>query len=130
MKTPSEMLQFSGKYQHAQKKQHALAFRQIYQKFAAGEYAIFTFVGESCSRNDSPGPWHISVAITNKHLFLSGETLHGQLMPLYATYIYDRKQITAVQLQGRQLVLHCGNDIIKIQGENLGTIVSKLKNLL
>lgn len=65
MKTASEMLQFSMKYQSRHKKQHRQAFKALASALQPREYVQFSFIADSCTLDGNPGPWHVSAALTD-----------------------------------------------------------------
>lgn len=130
MHTADELLQFSMKYQGGHQKQHTMAFAEIARQLQQGEYAVFSFIGSSCIVNGNPGPWHIGVAITNKRLLLSGETMRGCMLPVYPVHSYDRASLQGIHLQGTKLILRAQNDILKLDGSDFTAIFEKLKSIL
>lgn len=130
MRTADEMLQFSMKYQCGHQKQHTLAFTEIARNLQNDEYAVFSFIGSSCSADGNPGPWHIGVAITNKRLLLSGETMKGCMLPVFPVQSYDRTSLRNVHLEGSKLILCVGDTILKLEGTDFAPIISKLKRCL
>ena len=129
MKTAEEMLQFSKKHQTGHRKQHTRAFTEIASQLASDEYALFTFIGDSCTINDSPGPWHISIAVTNKRFLLSGESVRGRILTTFLTDSYARSALRTTKLSGHTLILIFDDTTIKVDGSRLDTIIGKLQRL-
>ena len=130
MKTASEMLQFSMKYQSRHKKQHRQAFKSLASALQPREYVQFSFIADSCTLDGNPGPWHVSAALTDKRFIISGESMRGGMLPVFPVQSYDRSSLQCVQLQGSSLILHSGNTILKLNGSDLDAVLSKLKNCL
>lgn len=130
MRTAEELLQFSMKYQDGHKRQHAMVFHEIAQQLQHDEYAVFSFIGNSCTVGGNPGPWHIGVAVTNKRLLLSGETMRGCMLPVYPVHSYDRASLKSIYLQGSNLVLCIGELSLKLDGTSPAGIFEKLKSIL
>lgn len=133
MKTANEMLQFARKYQKAELKQYKRAFEEIEKALRPEEYALFTMVADDYTVNDSPGPWHISFAVTNERVLLGGETVRGQLLTRYVLSNYERSEIASVKMVNRKMVLKIRSSseiIIKIQGEHLEAVMERMKPYL
>lgn len=129
MKTAAEMLQFSRKYQTGHKKQHHRAFAVLEAALMQDEFVRFAFIADSCSIDSSPGPWHISAALTNKRLLISGEVIRGRLMTSTNVESYDRSALRSLHSEGHKLVLQLDNTVIKMDGRNWETIAEKLQAL-
>lgn len=133
MKTANEMLQFARKYQKAELRQYKLAFEEIEKDLRPEEYAIFTMVADDYTVNDSPGPWHIALAVTNERVLLGGETVRGQLLTCYVLSHYERSEIASVKMVNRKMVLKILNPPdtwIKIQGEHLEAVLERMRPYL
>ena len=127
MKTAEEMLQIARKYQKAEFKQYKLAFEEIAKSLAEDEYTVFSMVADSYTIDDSPGPWHISLAVTNKRVILCGETVRGRLLTRQVMDSFDRSEICYIKLVNRKLILKTSKNTIKITGENFETIIDKMR---
>ena len=129
MKTAAEMLQFSRKYQSTHKKQHLQSFKKLAAALADDEYAVFTFIADSCTINENPGPWHICAALTNKRFLISGEAVRGARWTYIETEGYNRSSLKALHAAKGKLVLQLDRTTIKMDGQNMITVAEKLKNL-
>lgn len=98
MKTVEEMLQFARRSQSQYFKQQREAFDKISRRLEEDEEVVFTMLAEEYSINHTPGPWHVAVAVSNKRLFLSGETIKGQMFSHCGMDTWDLKEIKSVAL--------------------------------
>lgn len=130
MKTAAEMLQFSMKHQTGHIKQHRRAFEALENMLRQDEYAVFAFIGSSCTVDSQPGPWHISAALTNRRLLLAGEQVRGQLLTSLKTEAYDRRDLRALRIDGRKLAFEIGGISLVIEGDQLPSVCEKLRTHL
>ncbi len=130
MREADEMLQLARKYQHAEFKQYRKAFEKIADDLEDDEYAMFTMVAESYSFNDSPGPWNVSIALTNKRLILCGETVRGMLLTRYVMDEFKRSEIRSVSMKHRKVEIRIADDTIKLEGKELENVFSRLENAI
>lgn len=130
MREADEMLQVARKYQHAEFKQYRKAFEKIADDLEDDEYAMFTMVAESYAFNDSPGPWNVSIALTNKRLILCGETVRGMLLTRYVMDEFKRNEIRSVSMRHRKMEIKIVDDTIKLEGKELENVFSRLENAI
>ena len=127
IKTATEMLPFSMMHQSGHKKQHRRAFEALENMLQPDEYAVFTFIGNSCTVNDRPGLWHISAALTNRRLLLAGENIRGYLLTTTETIAYDRKVFRSLRTHGSSLVICIGTDTLVVEGNGMPSICDNMK---
>lgn len=130
MKTAGEMLQFARKYQKAELKQYQLAFQKIAECLENDETVSFSMVGDSYTIKDTPGPWHICLAVTQYRLILCGEKIRGRMMTRYDIDSIPRKNIQSAELISKKIVLNTTEGIIKLEGTNLENRIEDLKKIL
>lgn len=130
LKTVDEMIQFARKNQPNIFKQHKQAFQEIASHFENDEYAVFTMLADEYSINNSPGPWHIAVVVTNKRLFVSGETISGRMFTRYDTDCWMLNEIKSMNMENRDIVIKTTKDKLKLKGKNLDALLIRLKKIL
>lgn len=130
LKTVDEMIQFARKNQPNIFKQHKQAFQEIASHFEVDEYAVFTMLADEYSINNSPGPWHVAVVVTNKQLFVSGETISGRMFTRYDTDCWRLNEIKSINMENRDIVIKTTKDKLKLKGKNLDALLIRLKNIL
>ena len=111
------------------KQQHLQSFKKLAAALADDEYAVFTFIADSCTINENPGPWHICAALTNKRFLISGEAVRGARWTCIETEGYNRSSLKALRAATGKLVLQLDRTTIKMDGQNMITVAEKLKNL-
>ena len=129
MRTASDMLHFSMKYQTGHRRQHRKAFEALSAELDDNEFVQFSFIASNCTINGNPGPWHMAVAVTNKRLLLCGETMRGALLPVYPVRCYSLESVSGLQMQGNTLILHSGDTAIKMEGRNFRPVFEHLAPL-
>ena len=127
LKTTDEMIQFARKNQTNILKQHKQAFKEISSNIENDEYAVFTMLADEYSINDAPGPWHVAVAITNKRLFVSGETISGRMFTRYDTDSWYLNEIKSIYLMNQDIIITTTRDELKLKGKKIERHISKLK---
>lgn len=127
MRGADEMLQVARKYQKAELKQYRKAFQVIAESLEPDEYAVFSMVADSYSDNESPGPWHVALAVTNRRLLLCGETVRGMLFTRQVMDTFDRDEVRSVELIRRKIVIKTTKDVIKMEGEGFEAVIHRLK---
>lgn len=127
MKTAGEMLQFARKYQKAELRQYESAFQKIAECLEEDEAVLFSMVGDSYTINDSPGPWHICGAVTQKRLLISGEKVRGRIMTGYDMDCFELFDVKSIELENRRIVIKTSKDTVKIEGEKFDTVAPMLK---
>ena len=130
MRETEEMLQAARKYQKAELKQFRKAFQEIAGSLQTDEYAVFSMVADTYTYDDSPGPWHIALAVTNQRLLLCGEAVRGRMFTGYSMDAFNRDQVRSASLVGRKIVIKAAKDTIKIERENLAAVIDRLKSAL
>lgn len=134
MRTAGEMLQYAKKNQKADLKQYEKAFIAIEEKLLPEESVIFSMVADSLivneSWSDSWKPWHIVVAVTEESLLVCGESIRGRVMTSYDVEHFPRKDVLSVELINRKIVIKFQNQVIRIEGSDLGAVVDLLKEAL
>lgn len=127
LRNADKMIQFARKNQTNIFKQHKQAFKEIASNLENDEYAVFTMVANEYSINESPGPWHVAVAITNKRFFVSGETISGRMFTRYDTDCWMLNEIKSIDLENRDIIIETAKDKLKLKGEKFERFVSKIK---
>ncbi len=127
LRTADEMLQFAKKNQIRIFKQHKQAFKEISSNLESDEYAVFTMLADEYSINDSPGPWHVAVVVTNKRFFVCGETVSGRMFTRYDTDCWMLDEIKSIHLEHQNIVIKTSKSKLKLKGENFDKLVSKLQ---
>ena len=127
LRNTDEMIQFARKNQTNIFKQHKQAFKEIASNLENDEYVVFTMVANEYSINDSPGPWHVAVAITNKRFFVSGETISGRIFTRYDTDCWMLNEIKSIDLENRDIIIETAKDKLELKGEKFERFVSKVK---
>lgn len=127
MKTAGEMLQFARKYQKAELKQYELAFQKIAECLEEDEEVSFSMVGDSYTINDSPGPWHICGAVTQRRFLIAGEKVRGRIMTGYDMDCFELCDVKSIELEKRKIVIKTSKDTVKMEGEKFDTIAPMLK---
>lgn len=127
LRTADEMIQFARKNQTNIFKQHKQAFKEIASNLENDEYAVFTMLADEYSINESPGPWHVAVAITNKRFFVCGETISGRMFTRYDTDCWMLNEIKSIDLENRDIIIETAKDKLKLKGEKFERFVSKIK---
>ncbi|MBQ9990941.1 MAG: helix-turn-helix transcriptional regulator [Lachnospiraceae bacterium] len=130
MKSAEELLQFARKSQRAELGQYRKAFETIAENLREEEYGLFSLVGESYTVNDSPGPWHIALAVTNERILLSGETVSGRMFTRYTLDVFCREEIRLVYREGRKLIFDLSGVSLKIEGEDVDKAAIGLMEML
>ena len=130
LKTVDEMIQFARKNQPDIFKQHKQAFQEIASHFENDEYAVFTMLADEYSINNSPGPWHVAVVVTNKQFFVCGETISGRMFTRYDTDCWMLNEIKSMNMENRDIVIKTTKDKLKLKGKNLDDLLIRLKNIL
>lgn len=130
MKKAQEMIQFARKYQKAERNQHRKAFEAIENALTEDEFAVFSMTGNAYQFDRNPGPWHVALVVTNKRLLLCGEYIRGRLLTAYTPEWLEREEIRSVEHTGRKIVIHAKQNTVTLEGEDLTTMVQKLKNSL
>ena len=130
LKTAEEMLQFARKNQTHIFKQHKQAFKEITSNLEDDEYAVFTMLADEYSINDSPGPWHAAVVVTNKRFFICGETVSGRMFTRYDTDCWMLNQIKFTKSENNHIIIATSKDTLKLKGENFNILFSKLEKAL
>ena len=127
LRTADEMLQFARKNQTNVFKQHKQAFKEIASNLENDEYAVFTMLADEYSINNAPGPWHVAFVVTNKKLFVSGETISGRMFTRYDTDCWMLNEIKSIYLENRDIIIETAKDKLKLKGEKFERFVSKIK---
>lgn len=127
LRTADEMIQFARKNQTSIFKQHKQAFKEIASNLDNDEYAVFTMLADEYSINESPGPWHVAVAITNKRFFVCGETISGRMFTRYDTDCWMLNEIKSIDLENKDIIVETAKDKLKLKGEKFERFVSKIK---
>lgn len=130
MRSAEEMLQVARKHQKAELKQYRKAFQEIAEQLGTDEYAVFSMVGDSYTYDDSPGPWHVALALTNQRLMICGETVRGRMLTRYAMDEFRRDEIRSVELAGRRIVMKTSKGVVKMEGEGFASVINRLKSML
>lgn len=126
LRTADAMIQFARKNQPSILKQHKQAFKEIASNLGHDEYAVFTMLADEYSINESPGPWHVAFVVTNKKLFVSGETISGRMFTRYDTDCWMLNEIKSIDLENRDIIIETAKDKLKLKGEKFERFVSKL----
>lgn len=129
LRTADEMIQFARKNQTNIFKQHKQAFKEIASNLENDEYAVFTMLADEYSINESPGPWHVAVAITNKRFFVCGETISGRMFTRYDTDCWMLNEIKSIDLENKDIIIETAKNKLKLKGEKLERFVSKINML-
>ena len=127
MKTAEEMLRFTKKNQHRHKEQHKRAFEHIASTLSGHEYVGYAFIADDCTMDSSPGPWHISAALTNDQLLICGETMHGRLLPSFPVYRYPLDSLKSIQETQHQVLLQFADHKITLRGSDLQAAAEQLR---
>lgn len=127
LRTADEMIQFARKNQTNILKQHKQAFKEIASNLGHDEYAVFTMLADEYSINNAPGPWHVAFVVTNKKLFVSGETISGRMFTRYDTDCWMLNEIKSIYLENRDIIIETAKDKLKLKGEKFERFVSKIK---
>ena len=127
LRTADEMIQFARKNQTNILKQHKQAFKEITSNLGHDEYAVFTMLADEYSINDSPGPWHAVLVVTNQRLLACGETISGQMFTRYDTDCWMLNEIKSIYLENRDIIIETAKDKLKLKGEKYERFVSKIK---
>ena len=90
------------------------------------EEVVFTMLAEEYSINHTPGPWHVAVAVSNKRLFLSGETIKGQMFSHCGMDTWGLKEIKSVALENHDIIT-TGKDKVKLRGKEMDRLITKLE---
>lgn len=132
--TAGEMLQYAKRYQKAELKQYEKAFQAIEKELLPNEQVSFSMVADTFVVNeswtDSWKPWHIGLAVTEHRLLICGEAIHGRFMTFYDVESFEIKDITSVELINRKIVIKFSNTMLQIEGDNLETVIERLKDKL
>lgn len=127
LRTEDEMLQFARKSQTYIFKQHKQAFKEIASNLESDEYAVFTMLANEYSINNSPGPWHVVLVVTNQRLLVCGETISGRMFTRYDTDCWMLNEIKSIHLEHQNIVIKFSKDKLKLKGENFDRLASKLQ---
>lgn len=127
LRTSDEMLQFARKNQTHILKQHKQAFKEISSNLESDEYAVFTMLADEYSINDSPGPWHAVLVVTNQRLLVCGETISGRMFTRYDTDCWILNEIKSIHLEKKNIVIKTSKDKLILKGENFDRLISKLE---
>ena len=127
LRTADEMLQFARKNQTNVFKQHKQAFKEIASNLGHDEYAVFTMLADEYSINNTPGPWHVAVTITNKRFFVSGEAISGRMFTRYDTDCWMLNDIKSIYLENQNIIIETTREKLKLKGEKMDRLVLKLK---
>ena len=127
LRTADEMLQFARKNQTNVFKQHKQAFKEIASNLENDEYAVFTMLADEYSINNTPGPWHVAVTITNKRFFVSGEAISGRMFTRYDTDCWMLNDIKSIYLENQNIIIETTREKLKLKGEKMDRLVLKLK---
>ena len=130
LKTADEMIRFARKNQYQIFKQHKQAFKEISSKLNNDEYAIFTMLCEEYYINNSPGPWHVAVAVTNRRFFLSGETVSGRIFTRYVIDIWDLTEIKSIYPENQDIVIETTKEKLKLRGKEIDRLKTGLEKCL
>lgn len=134
MKTGEEMLQFARRHQKHTLAQHKQAFETIASLLSDDETVRFSMIAEDCLINDSPGPWHLGIAVTDRRLFFCGEAMRGRLFPHYNTDTLPLDSITSVSLSTAnvlpEIVLSSPEMTLHLKGEKMNSLIKNLKKAL
>jgi len=127
LRTADEMLQFARKNQTYIFKQHKQAFKEIASNLESDEYAVFTMLANEYSINNSPGPWHVAVVVTNKKFFVCGETISGRMFTRYDTDCWMLNEIKSIYLKNQNITIETTKDKLILKGEKFDRLISKLE---
>ena len=128
MRAPEELLTFARKQQRAELPQYKRAFREICENLAEHERVSFAMVADEYLVDNTPGCWHVGIAVTRDRVFLCGETVTGRIMTRTVMDVYDRKDILSVQYKNRGILLKTARAVLTLRGENLGQLAEKFKS--
>ena len=127
MKEGEEMLQFARKNQNYYFQQHKKAFHVISQRLEEGEYVVFTMLSEEYSINDSPGIWHGALAVSNRRLLLSGESIKGRMLTSYSLDAWKLKEIKRIEKENSEIVIVMDKDKVKLKGRKIEEMAENLE---
>ena len=100
---------------------------KVFTGLEEDEEVVFTMLAEEYSINHTPGPWHVAVAVSNKRLFLSGETIKGQMFSHCGMDTWDLKEIKSVALKNHDIIITTGKDKVKLRGKEMDRLITKLE---
>lgn len=127
MRRPAQLLSFARKMQNVSLPQYKTAFHAICEKLADDERVCFAMVANEYSIDTAPGIWHAGIAVTQRRLFLSGETVAGRLMTRTVTDIYDTADILSIRHTNRSILLKTANATLTIKGDDVGPLAEAFK---
>ena len=70
------------------------------------------------------------MAVTEESLLVCGEAIRGRFMTSYDVEHFPRKDVLSVELIDRKIVIKFQNQVLKIEGSDLGAVVDLLKEAL
>lgn len=73
------------------------------------------------------GPWRVAVAVTNKRLFVSGETISGRMFTRYDTDCWRLNDIKSIYLENQNIIIETTREKLKLKGEKIERYVCKFK---
>lgn len=134
LSSAKEMLQYAKRKQRVDYKQYEKAFQAIEQKLTQDETVLFSMVADSFIVNEnwavSWKPWHIALAVSNRRILVSGEAMHGLLMTFYDVVSFELNDYSGVEMNGRNIIINFNDNILKIMGYDLESVVEQLKDAL
>lgn len=117
MRTASEMLEASRKYQPATLRSYEYAFAEIEKILFPEEDVLYAFTGSSATRKNNSMLWFVGVALTKQRLLIGGQ-IKGWLKVSYTAQSFDIKNINAISqtwsMVGGDLVIDTLGDDIRI----------------
>ena len=127
MRQPEELLIFARLSQKLIASQYKTAFREICDKLAEHERVSFAMVANEYSIGNTPGFWHVGIAVTQTRIFLCGETVAGRFMTRTVMDIYNKEDILSIEYTDRHIILKTAQTPLIIRGENLRQLGEYLK---
>ena len=87
-------------------------------------------LADEYSINNSPGPWHVAVVVTNKRFFVCGETVSGRMFTRYDTDSWHLKALESIHLENGLIVINTSKETLVLKGENLEKLFPKFEKAL
>lgn len=130
MTSPEQMLSFVSKHQTHIHPQHRKSFSKIAEALEETEYAVFSMAADSYQVNGNPGLWHIGLAVTNRRILLSGESMRGLIITGYDTDQCLLSDILSLQLSGRKILIKTTAHTISITAPDSDSLFHRLEAAL
>ena len=134
MKTSGEMLQYAKRNQKAELKQYKKGFQAIEEKLLPEEVVVFTMVADTLIINESWRdcwkPWHVSLAVTERRILVSGESIRGRFMTSYDVESFVLEDVSSVEMIHGKIIIKLKNQFLTIEGKSLERVVETLSIVL